>query len=620
MSRAITVERDVMVPMRDGVRLATDIYRPTDSCENEARDAARGAAQGKTQHPVLVHRTPYNKSDAWVVGGLMLNPLLAAERGYVVLVQDTRGRFASEGEWQPFHCEGNDGYDTVEWAAAQPWSNGNVAIYGSSYNGVTTLQAAVAAPPHLKACAAYMTGANYHAGWAYSGGAFELGFNFWWALNLAWDRALRLPEAERLQAFGKLMAAAKDPWQAVRELPLWDNTALCSSADRNAADCNATDGRGEHAPFWREWLDHPRYDEFWRSVDVAARCAEIQVPVLQIGGWYDGFLQGHLDLNESLKRHPRVEVRDTHRLVLGPWDHITYMSIRPTAAGEREFGPEAVAGPAGVSEIVLGFFEPYLRGAASKSENAPQPVQQAVARVRYFSMGENQWREAASWPPQNTQESFFLHSQGRANTRAGDGVLDRNSPTQEPADHYVYDPSDPVPTRGCRSLAPIFGSPGVLDQREVEMRDDVLVYSSEVLQEALRIAGPVSLELWISSDAPDTDFTAKLVDVDPSGYCAPVAEGILRARYRNGMDCEVWLSVGEIVPLSISLLDVAYVFKPGHRLRLEVTSSNFPKFDCNPNAKVEIARARVSDRRKAKQSVHHDAVHPSRLLLPVVRG
>lgn len=603
MSRAITVERDVMVPMRDGVRLATDIYRPTDSCENEARDAARGAAQGNTRHPVLVHRTPYNKSDAWVVGGLMLNPLLAAERGYVVLVQDTRGRFASEGEWQPFHCEGNDGYDSVEWAAAQPWSNGNVGIYGSSYNGVTTLQTAVASPPHLKACVAYMTGANYHAGWAYSGGAFELGFNFWWALNLAWDRALRLPEAARLQAFAKLMRAAKDPWQAVRELPLWDNTALCS--DAGAA--------GEHAPFWREWLDHPCYDEFWRSVDVAARCAEIQVPLLHIGGWYDGFLQGHLDLNESLKKHPRAEVRDTHQLVLGPWDHITYMSIRPTAAGEREFGPEAVAGPAGVSEIVLGFFEPYLRGAV------PAASLPAPARVRYFSMGENQWREAASWPPPHTKESFFLHSQGRANTRAGDGVLDRKSPTQEPADHYVYDPNDPVPTRGGRSLAPIFGSPGVLDQREVEMRDDVLVYSSEVLHEALRIAGPVSLELWISSDAPDTDFTAKLVDVEPSGYCAPVAEGILRARYRNGMDREAWLCVGEIVPLAISLLDVAYVFKPGHRLRLEVSSSNFPKFDCNPNAKVEIARASVSDRRKAKQSVHHDAAHPSRLILPVVR-
>ncbi len=615
MSRAITVERDVMVSMRDGVKLATDIYRPADSCAKEAWDSARGATQAKTQHPVLVHRTPYNKSDAWVVGGLMLNPLLAAERGYVVLVQDTRGRFASEGEWQPFACEGNDGYDTIEWAARQPWSNGNVGIYGSSYNGVTALQAAVAAPPHLKACVAYMTGANYHAGWAYSGGAFELGFNFWWALNLAWDRALRLPEAERLQAFGKLMAAAKDPWKAVREIPLRDNTALCS-----AATCSADAEHAEHAPFWREWLDHPKYDEFWRSVDVAARCTEIQVPVLQIAGWYDGFLQGHLDLNESLKKHPRSEVRDTHRLVFGPWDHITYMSIRPTAAGEREFGPEAVAGPAGVSELVLEFFEPYLRGEALKSENASQPVQQAVARVRYFSMGENQWRETSSWPPSHAKENFFLHSQGRANTRLGNGELSRRAPTDETVDRYVYDPSDPVPTRGCRSLAPIFGSPGVLDQSEVEMRDDVLVYSSEVLQDALRIAGPVSLELWISSDAPDTDFTAKLVDVDANGYCAPVAEGILRARYRNGMDREAWLTPGEIVPLSISLLDTAYVFLPGHRLRLEVSSSNFPKFDCNPNAKVEIARASASDRRKAKQNVHHDAAHPSCLILPVVRG
>lgn len=579
MSQTVIVERDVMVPMRDGVKLATDVYRPAD----EAR------------HPVLVHRTPYNKGDAWIVGGLMFSPLEAVQRGYVVVIQDSRGRFKSEGDWRPFVVEGPDGYDTVEWAAAQPWSDGNVGIYGSSYNGVTTLQAALASPPHLKACAAYMTGANYHQGWTYSSGAFELGFNLWWAINLAWDTILHLglDQEALMAAMGKLAVAASDPWQPARHLPLPEIPAL-------------QDGI---APYWQEWLSHPTYDSFWKQVDVAAHADRIKAPLLHITGWYDGFLRGHLDLNERLKAHPDRAVRDSHRLIIGPWDHISYLSIRPTASGEREFGPLAATGPAGLGETYFQWFDHWLKG-----EETPLFSTQ---RVRYFLLGENAWREADSWPAPHTPTRYYLHSDGRANTRFGDGALTSDPPTNEPPDSYIYDPSNPVPTVGGRALAPVFSPSGVLNQAQVEEREDVLVYTSAHLTAPLTIAGPVTATLFVASSAPDTDFTAKLVDVQPDGYCAPIAEGIIRARYRNSMEREELLPAGQVVELTVDLLAVAHTFLPGHRIRLEISSSNFPKYDRNLNSEESPTRATATHMRPAVQQVFHDSQHPSHLTLPV---
>ena len=248
----INIERDVRVEMRDGVGLATDVYRPDDG----------------ERHPVLVHRTPYSKGNGWFVSGLIFNPLDAVERGYVVLVQDTRGRMSSEGEWEPFVQEAADGYDTVEWAAEQPWSTGNVGIYGSSYMGVTTVQAMLAAPPHLKAGLAYVTGANYHNGWTYSGGAFELGFNLWWTNFLGWDTVTRVKvsEDERAELLGRLAATAADPWSAARRLPLIDQPAFEEGV----------------ASYWRTWMEHPTYDEYWRQIDGVARADEISAPLLQV--------------------------------------------------------------------------------------------------------------------------------------------------------------------------------------------------------------------------------------------------------------------------------------------------------------------------------------------------
>ena len=361
MTGKILVERNVMVSMRDGVQLATDVYRPSDD----------------SVHPVLVHRLPYSKSNASSVGALMINPLTAVDRGYVVIIQDTRGRFKSQGAWVPFVNEGADGYDTIECAARQPWSNGQVGIYSSSYMGVTALQAAVAAPRHLKAAVAYLTGANYFNGWTYSGGALELGFNLSWALNHSWDTLARLElaRAERQALTRELTAAVTDLWPMVRHLPLADMPVL----------------RDGVAPFWQEWLRHSAYDEYWKAIDVASRAGEIKVPVLHIAGWYDIFLRGHLDLNLRLQSHANDLVRQNHRMIIGPWDHEAYQGQRKSAAGDREFGPEAISGPALMTDLVLQWFDRWLMGRDTPLVSTP--------RVRYYLMGDNVWQDTEAWPP-----------------------------------------------------------------------------------------------------------------------------------------------------------------------------------------------------------------------------
>jgi putative CocE/NonD family hydrolase len=572
MSLSMRVERDVMVAMRDGVRLATDIYRPDDTAS----------------HPVLVQRTPYSKSNAWFVGGLIFNPLDAVEREYVVLVQDTRGRFKSEGVWEPFVHEAADGFDTVEWAAAQPWSNGNIGIYGSSYMGVTAVQAAIAAPPHLKAAMAYVTGSNYQNGWTYSGGAFELGFNIWWTTFLGWDTLSRLniSDAKRQAMMAQLAAAAADPWTAVSHLPLSELPAF----------------QGGVAPYWQDWLQHPVYDEYWARIDAAAQADAIQAPLLQIAAWYDNFLRGQLDL------YARLQGREHHRIVIGPWDHEAYLSLRTSSSGQRDFGPGALGGPALAADLAFQWFDHWLNGKETPLLATP--------RVRYFVMGENTWREANTWPPATTPVRYYLHSGGRANTRHGDGTLTLDPPATEPWDSYRYDPANPVPSAGGRTLHPPFGPGGVQNQAEVEEREDVLVYTTALLTTPLTITGPVSVTLFATSSAQDTDFTAKLVDVEPSGYCANIAEGIIRARYRKG-GVEELLKPGQVTEFTIDLWDVAHTFLPGHRIRLEISSSNFPRFNRNLNSAVRPELASSSEQQVAVQQICHDAQHPSHLLLPV---
>ena len=582
MAAELLVERNVMTPMRDGVRLAADVYRPND-------DRA---------HPVLVHRIPYDKSIAQNTGSQMVNPVVAAEHGYAVVVQDCRGCFASEGVMTLYADEGPDGYDTIEWAAGQPWSNGKVGIYGSSYMGVTCLQAAVAAPPHLEAALAYLTATNLYQGWVYSGGALELAFNLGYTQVRAFEAMARLEiDPERRRELGRQLAeCAGDRSAFLRTLPLSEAPVL---RERDIL------------PYWHEFLDHDLYDDYWKELDVAGRADEIQVPLMHIAGWYDQFLKGHLDLNLSLQQHPDDRVRESHRFIIGPWDHNSYMGYNLSVAGDRDFGPRALSGVALVSDLLLQWFDHWLKGEDTALVSQP--------RARYFLMGdENEWREADTWPPPSSAERYYLHSGGHANSRFGDGALSAELPATELPDSYSYDPEDPVPTIGGRTFATVTGPGGVRDQSELETRDDVLVYTSARLLEPLTIAGNISVHLWIASSAPDTDFTGKLVDVEPGGYCAVVADGILRARFRKSFEEPEFLDPGAVAELTIDLWDVAYTFQEGHSLRLEVSSSNFPRFSRNANSTVRPEFAGPSDLRVAVQRVFHDAERPSHLTLPVV--
>ncbi len=574
----ITVERDVDVEMRDGVALATDVYRPAD---------AEGC-------PTLVHRNPYDKSNAGSVGGLVVNPLDAVQEGFAVVVQDARGRFASEGEWVPFVNEAADGYDTVEWAADQPWSNGRVGIYGSSYHGVTALQTVAADPPHLEAALAYLTGANYHDGWVYSDGAFELGFNVWWLLYLAADTATRLdlPEDEREARLEEIVEMTGDAEHVAAELPL----TASSLFDHPAAD------------YAQEWFDHPTYDDYWEDVDVLEGIGDVDVPVLHASGWYDLFLRGHLDLYDAIAERGSERAREEQRFIAGPWDHEAYATLTPDRAGDRKFGYDAAGGTALMGDLSLEWFGHWL---------ADEGDIRDIPSVRYYQMGENEWRTADSWPPDHTPTAYYLHSGGDANTRAGDGRLTRQPPGTEPADSYEYDPTNPVPSVGGRTLHVNIDDPGVKDRAGLEEREDVLVFTSSRLTEPLPIAGPVDLTLYASTSAPDTDFTATLVDVEPDGHCTPIAEGVQRARYRESAREASFLDPGEVYEFTIDLQAVAHTFGTGHRLRLEVSSSNFPRFDRNPNTTTPPVEATEDEMQVATQNVFHTADYPSRVTLPV---
>ncbi|MHB1808629.1 MAG: CocE/NonD family hydrolase [Solirubrobacteraceae bacterium] len=575
------VERDVRVAMRDGVSLATDVYRP----------------DGGGAHPALMHRTPYGRAHPLYLHGTAIDVIGAVEDGYAVVSQDTRGRFDSGGEWNPFRHEADDGFDTVEWLALQDWCDGRVGAYGTSYNGATALHVAVGKPRHLVAVLSYMAGTSYDDGWVYSGGAFELGFAVFWLTRGAWETLRRgdVPQARREQLARLLREVAALPRRIVDRLPVSELPGF----------------EPELVPFWRDWLEHPPGNDYWREIDVAAQAEQIEVPVLHISGLYDNLLGGHLALNEALKRHSSPLVREQHRFVLGPWDHEAYQSSRPNAAGDYDFGPQAPNAYGLMRTMSREWFDRWLRG-----RDAPLL---ATPRASYFRTGAESWEQADAWPPAREPTALHLASGGHANTRAGDGMLVWEAPAgEQPPDSFRYDPWNPVPSNGGRTLAPVFGTAGIHDQASIEDRPDVLVYTSEALGRELVLAGEASLVLFASSSCVDTDFTAKLVDVEPDGYCRNLAAGIVRARYRAGDGGESWLTLEEPTELRIDLRAISHAFAPAHRIRLEVSSSNFPTYDRNLNSQAHPAFGGESDVRVALQRVLHDEQHPTRLLLPVL--
>jgi putative CocE/NonD family hydrolase len=574
----LTVERDVAMPMRDGAVLYADVYRP----------------EGAGRYPVILLRTPYNKALPRVAYS-QLDPMRAASRGYALVVQDTRGRFASEGEFSCFRNEIEDGYDSVEWAARAPWSDGNIGMYGASYMGATQWLAAIARPPHLRCIVPMITASDYHEGWTYQGGAFSLGFNMSWTLaNLVLPNLahFKLTPSELVAVRAELVDAVDRMCGPFEHLPLAEYPLL---------------RKHRLADYYDDWLAHPDDDAYWQQWNIESRHAQITVPALNIGGWHDIFLGGTIRNFTGMRRNGATPDARHQRLIIGPWIHGL---VWPNVNGEVDYGVLSQGLAIDLDGILLRWFDHWLRGIDTGMLAEPP--------VKVFVMGQNAWRDEPDWPLARARETrFHLHSGGHANTLGGDGTLSVEAPSTEPPDHYLYDPRDPVPTRGgalCCWQGSVPG--GAFDQRPVEARRDVLVYSTAPLTEAVEVTGPVTMKLWAASSAPDTDFTAKLVDVDPSGFARNLTDGIVRARYRESTARATPIEPGRVYEYTIDLWATANVFKAGHRIRLEVSSSNFPRFDRNPN--TGHALGVDAELRPAMQTVLHDATHPSHVVLPIV--
>ena len=560
-SYSVIVEHNATAVMRDGAKLRADIYRPT--------------ADGK--FPVLLVRTPYDKTNEMEFGAK------AAARGYVVVEQDVRGRFQSEGEWYPFKNESQDGYDTVEWAASLPYANGKVGMFGGSYVGATQYLAAIAKPPHLAGICPNVTASNYHDGWTYQGGAFEQWFNESWTTGLAMNTMRRRVEA------GQNAVA----WTKI--LPLTNYAVLESPPSAGLA------------PYFADWLAHPNYDEYWKQWSIEEHYAQIQVPVFSFGAWYDIFLGGTLRNYARLRKEAGSdEAKRGQKLMVYVGGHAGGSDNRKV--GAVDFGEKL---PINFNEIMLSWYDALLKGQTSASATEKP--------VRIFVMGRNEWREEDDWPLSRAKTTkYYLHSAGAANTVSGDGILSTAAPGAEKSDQYTYDPNDAAPTLGgplCCGPFPPAGL-GPQDQSKVESRSDVLVFTTPALTKDLEVTGPVSLDLYVSSSAVDTDFTGKLVDVWPNGLAQNLTEGILRLRYRNSQEKPEIAKAGETYRVTVDLWATSNVFLAGHKLRLEVSSSNFPRFDRNLNTGEEQAGAtRMS---KANNVIDHDKAHPSALVLPVV--
>lgn len=561
---AVTVERNVPVTLRDGVTLRADIYRP----------------DAQEKFPVLLQRTPYDKNFGVGFG------LKAAAQGYVAIFQDVRGRYTSEGEWHPYRNESNDGYDTVEWAAALPYCDGRVGMFGLSYNGGTQLLAAIAHPPHLAGIVPYVAGSNYHYSLHYQGGAFSQWLNESWTSHLAQntlDRAVR---------------KKINPLSGSQTLPLVDYP-LFESREFPAPSTASL------APYFLNWLEHPGYDEYWKRLSIDERFSEVTVPALHMGAWYDALLEGSLRNYVGIKAQGGSEAaRRGQRLIVTVGGH----AGNGPKIGAVDFGP---ASEFDYDAISLRWYDYLFKGVQNEFASGKP--------VSIFVMGTNQWRQEEEWPLARAKNTrYFLHSKGAANGSAGNGSLSTVPPAKEKPDRYVYDPNDPVPTIGGQlCCAPLPPGAGPQDQSPAEARSDVLVYTTPAFTKNTEVTGPVSLDLYVSSSAVDTDFTGMLVDVWPNGFAQNLTSGILRLRYRDSFETPKLANPGEVYRITVDLWATSNVFLAGHKLRLEVSSSNFPRFDRNLNTGEEQARA--TRMLKATNVIYHDRARPSALIVPIVQ-
>jgi putative CocE/NonD family hydrolase len=546
----------------DGAVLRADVWRPP----------------GRGPFPVLLVRTPYDKTLASTIN--YAHPGWYAAQGYLVVLQDVRGRWRSDGEFTPFEHEQADGHQAIEWAASLPGANGRVGMYGGSYVGATQLLSARGAPPALQAIAPGVTASQYHDGWTYQQGALAIGFASTWACELAGDQARRAGDEG---AWRMLMGALATPGAWLSYLPLREHPPLLA---------------GGYAPFYLDWLAHPSYDEYWRRWSIEEDYGAITAPALNYGGWYDAFARGTVRNFGGLEGNGSA-------LLMGPWAHVAWSP----RVGAVDHGARAAAE---IDQAHLRWFDRWLR------DHGPADA----APVRVFVMGLDDWLEESTWPPAGVRrQALFLRSGGRANSVRGDGALAADPPGEQDPDRFVYDPLSPIASYGGHSCCYPEGSPiGPADQAAVESSGRVLVYTGPPLERRLLVLGPVTVVLHAATDRLDTDFTARLCDVDATGHSINLLEGVIRARYRDSLSDPSPVEPGAVYEYHLDLGPIAHAFLPGHRVRLQVGSSDFPQWDRNLNTGGPFGDEGPMAALLATQTVFHESGRPSRLLLSVAEG
>ena len=569
----IKFEFDVKVPMGDGVKLSANIWRPK--------------AEGK--FPVIFMYNPYdNTSRSMIEKAQYFVP-----RGYVFAAIDVRGRYDSEGasylywdpDWRNGKFDGQDVYDCHTWLGEQPWSTGKIGMTGGSYLGFVQWMGAPLANPYLTTLIPYVSPDDHYDN-VFPNGALQLSNS----LNL-------------LAILGNLTANNNNDLRSY----FWDWDKLYRHLPIRTMD-EAMFGQTDI--LWQDLVDHPDNDHYWRfSVGDRPRAGEmsagkypqVKVPTLNITGWYDQVSQATINNYLGMVRYGPEELRDQHHLLVGPWRH----GVGPREVGDLDYGPEA---DVDFLPIELRWYDYWLKGIDNGMMDEPP--------VDIFVMGENRWRSEQEWTLSRAQETkYYFHSSGRANTRFGDGSLNTTPPADEPTDSFVYDPEDPVPTYGGNvSMYPSTGGPR--DQRAIQRRDDVLVYTGETLEKDTEVTGRILTKVYAASSAADTDFTAKLVDVHPNGYAQLLAEGIIRARYRNSFKKQELLTPEEVYEYTVDLWSVSHVFQKGHKIQVEISSSNFPKYDRNPNTGHKYGED--AELQKASQEMYHNSQYPSHIIFPVV--
>jgi uncharacterized protein len=534
----------------DGISLVADIYHP----------------QHTARTPTILVRIPLTRDFKNSLFATLIGKMWA-ERGYTVVFQGTRGRFGSGGAFYPLRGERQDGIETLHWIAQQPWFDGHILTWGGSSFGQTQWAIADQSSPGPSALMVYFASTDFYEMF-YPGGAFSLDSALSWAIRS--HGARDQPD----------WPSADEVTRAAAGFPLLE-------ADRRATGANVN--------FFKDWLEHPDRDSFWADIDGHNRVKSLKAPVLLMAGWYDPFLPTQLNDFIRIRQSSDPAVATRSRLIIGPWTHASEVTF-PDGTKAENFRLQSLA-------LSLPWFDENSGKATPPPANSP---------VRIFVMGTNQWRDEQEWPLARAQYvPFFLSSGGNANTANGDGTLSAVAPSAAaPPDSYIYDPLNPVPTAGGAMIGP---AAGIARQNDVESRHDVLVYTTSTLNQDVEVTGPISLILFVSTTVPNTDFTAKLVDVQPDGSAFNISEGILRRSYQDAKEHAASERAQEI---HIELWPTSMVFFKGHRISLEVSSSNFPRFDRNPNTGGDIASAvKVIS---AKQTVRHDPDYPSRLILPII--